>query len=156
MAFEILEHTADIRLLVKGKNLEELFKEALKGMAFIQKSNIRNSMLAGRQEVSKNKRLIEIQSPDKTALLVDFLSEALVQSQINKEVYADVKFLEFSEINPEAVPQNAGRYGARLKAEIYGNPVESFDEDIKAVTYHEAEIKQNEKGEWETMLIFDI
>jgi len=29
-------------------------------------------------------------------------------------------------------------------------------EDIKAVTYHEAEVKKKKDGIWETMLIFDI
>lgn len=135
MPFEFLKHTADIRMLVKANNLEALFYEALKGMASIQKLNIKNQIL-------KSKRLAEIRSADKTALLVDFLSEVLAQSQINKEVYADVKFLEFSE--------------TKLKAEIYGAPIEAFDEDIKAVTYHEADIKQNKKGEWETIIIFDI
>lgn len=133
MAFEMLEHTADIRMLVKGKNLKELFREALRGMAEILKKGSVNK---------KIKREISTESPDKNALLIDFMNEVLYQSQINKEVYADVKFLEFSE--------------TKLKAEIYGAAVENFDEDIKAVTYHEAEIKQNEKGEWETIIIFDV
>lgn len=138
MSFEFLKHTADVRMLVKANDLEALFNEALKGMASIQKSNIKNQSVSWRTKT----RLIEIQSPDKTALLVDFLSEVLAQSQINKEVYVDVKFLEFSEIE--------------LKAEIYGVAIEAFDGDIKAVTYHEADIKQSEKGEWETIIIFDI
>ena len=124
---------------VRAGDLETLFRDALKGMTAIQ---IQNPIRQPADQTSKIKRLVKVQSPDKTALLVDFLSEVLAQSQINKEVYTDVKFLEFSE--------------TKLKAEIYGMPVENFDEDIKAVTYHEAEIKQNEKGEWETILVFDV
>ncbi len=120
---------------VRAGDLETLFRDALQGMTFVQIPNYK-------PQISISKKLIKIQSPDKTALLVDFLSEVLAQSQINKEIYADVKFLQFSE--------------TELKAEIYGVAVENFDEDIKAVTYHEADIKKNEKGEWETILVFDV
>lgn len=136
MAFKILEHTADIRMLVNGKSQEELFREALKGMMSVIKSEIKN--LKTRIE----KREIAVKADDRTALLVDFLSEVLALSQINGEIYTEVNFSEFSE--------------KELRAELNGFKAKNFDEDIKAVTYHEAEIKQNEKGEWETTLIFDI
>lgn len=35
MSFEFLKYTADIRMLVKAGDLKGLFKEALKGMAFM-------------------------------------------------------------------------------------------------------------------------
>jgi SHS2 domain-containing protein len=41
-------------------------------------------------------------------------------------------------------------------ATIKGNRVSYFDEDIKAVTYHEAAVKQNNEGQLETVIIFDI
>ena len=34
--------------------------------------------------------------------------------------------------------------------------VDAFDEDIKAVTYHEANIEENEEGVLQTTIIFDI
>jgi len=43
-----------------------------------------------------------------------------------------------------------------IEVKVFGRKVEEFEEDIKAVTYHEAEVKKNEKGEYETMLVFDI
>jgi len=137
MTFKILEHTADIRLLVKGKSPEELFREALRGMMSIASASaIKN------QKIKAEKREISVRANDRTALLVDFLSEVLVLSQINKEIYTEAYFNEFSE--------------KELCAELDGFKVKNFGEDIKAVTYHEAEVKQNEKGEWETILIFDV
>ena len=62
------------------------------------------------------------------ALLVDFLSEILYQSQINKEIYNNVKFNKFTI--------------TELEAEIFGQKVERFGEDIKAVTYHNLDIHQ--------------
>ncbi len=43
-----------------------------------------------------------------------------------------------------------------LEAEIFGQKVERFGEDIKAVTYHDLEIHQNTEGEWEATVLFDI
>lgn len=73
---------------------------------------------------------------------MDFLSEVLYQSQINHAVFPEVKFLKFSDIE--------------LEAEIFGSEVDIFDEDIKAVTYHELEIKKSPSGGFETIIVFDI
>lgn len=135
--FEILEHTADLRIKVWGKTKEELFKNALRGMTHVQKpeSRIKNHK-------SRIVKTIAIESADLTALLIDFLSEALTQSQINRAVFYNVKFLKFSDTS--------------LEAKIEGIEVDEFDEDIKAVTYHEAEVKQNPEGVYETKIVFDI
>ena len=61
---------------------------------------------------------------------------------VNEEIYNEVKFLEFSE--------------TKLKAKIYGQKVDEFDEDIKAVTYHEVEIIKNDKGGFEAVIVLDI
>lgn len=134
-SYKILGHTADIRLRVEASTLQELFEAAIEGMSHIMKPSIVSTE-------EKIKRTIETQSPDTTALLIDFMSEVLYQSHANKEIYTEIRFSEFSE--------------TALKAEIYGQKVDEFDEDIKAVTYHEAEVIKNEEGKHETMIIFDI
>lgn len=132
--YQMLGHTADIRLKIEASTLEELFSVALEGMnAIIKKESVSDG---------GSKKMIEIKSVDATALLIDFLNEVLYQSHSNGELYIRVDFLEFSD--------------TVLKAEIYGNKVKEFDEDIKAVTYHEAEIIKNEKGDYETIIVFDI
>lgn len=136
MPYKFLKHTADLRMEIKGRTTEELFKEALSGMIAVLKAP------GIKYQVSSVKRSVKVRSADKTALLVDFLNEALAQAQINKEIYTGVSFVKFSE--------------HELEAELVGAPVESFAEDIKAVTYHEADVKENEKGEWEATLILDI
>lgn len=132
--YQMLGHTADIRLKIEASTLEELFSVALEGMnAIIKKESVSDG---------GSKKMIEIKSVDATALLIDFLNEVLYQSHSSGELYIRVDFLEFSD--------------TVLKAEIYGNKVKEFDEDIKAVTYHEAEIIKNEKGDYETIIVFDI
>jgi len=60
---------------------------------------------------------------------VDFLSEVLYLTQVNKEVYNDVKFSKFND--------------KQLEAELIGNKIESFGEDIKGVTYHGLKIDRS-------------
>ena len=131
-----LGHTADVRLQVEGDTLKELFTAAVEGMAAIIKND----------SCEENENHIEesilISSLDSTKLLIDFLSAILTKSHINETIYCRAEFHELSENN--------------VKATIYGHKVEDFDEDIKAVTYHEADIQKNEKGNFETIILFDI
>lgn len=135
--FEILEHTADLRLYASGKIKEELFSNMLLGMSEIIKHRE-----PGKEEDLPKREKISIDSADLNALLVDFLSEVLYLSNIHKTVYRKINFESFSDTN--------------LAGEIFGRKVEGFDEDIKAVTYHQLEIKQGEDGYWEGTVIFDI
>jgi SHS2 domain-containing protein len=43
-----------------------------------------------------------------------------------------------------------------IEGEVEGYKIESFSEDIKAVTYHESYIKQTVNNLWEALVIFDI
>lgn len=132
--YEILEHTADLKIRAYGRDLPGLFSNALKGMF----EAIRPTTKKEKKEI---KRDIEIESVDREALLVDFLSEALYLSDINNETYLAVEFSEFGD--------------NRLKGKISGFEVSGFDEEIKAVTYHGVKIE--EKGDrWEATVLFDI
>lgn len=135
MPYEVIAHTADLRLKVRGTDPEDLFREALKGMMGVLKADTKHMPTPVRQTVA-------IEAADRTALLVDFLSAALSRAQISREVYTDVQFRHFTE--------------RALEAELIGAKVSEFDEDIKAVTYHEADVRKNERAEWETTLVFDI
>lgn len=138
-SYEFIGHTADIRMLVEGETLAELFEAAFLGMA---------ALLGGETCINSNEkeclisREIALSSANATTLLVDFLSEVLTASYEERAIFCEVEFLEITE--------NA------VKAKIRGKKILAFKEDIKAVTYHEAEVKQNAKGYWETMIIFDI
>lgn len=132
--YKILEHKADFKIQACGKTKEELFLNVLLGM----EKNMKPEILDREQA----KRKIGIISLDLPALLVDFLSEALYLIQVNKEVYNDVKFIKFSD--------------KELEAELSGQKVERFGEDIKAVTYHDLDVHQDKEGAWEATVLFDI
>ena len=134
MRYEILEHKADLKIRAFGKTKEELFLNLLFGMTESMKPEIETG--------TRIKREIKIESLDLPTLLVDFLSEVLYLSQINKEIYNDVKFRKFLD-----------NY---LEGELIGQKIKRFGEDIKAVTYHNLEINQNKDGTWEIVVLFDI
>lgn len=135
MPYKIISHTGDLRIVVTGKTIRELFSSALRGMmSYMSPGITKNSKPV--------QRSIFMKSPDKVTLLVDFLNEVLSLSQIYKEAYYKIKFNKITE--------------TKVEAKILGKRVKSFNEDIKAVTYHEADIQKNKKGEWQTTLVFDI
>jgi len=131
--FEILPHRADLKIKAFGKDKKELFLNALIAMTKSQKTKKLKEQI---------KRKIKINSPDLPALLVDFLSEVLYLSQVNKEVYSGVIFKKFTD--------------REIEGELIGQKVERFGEDIKAVTHHNLDIRQLSDGFWEANVLFDI
>lgn len=135
MRYKILSHTADLRVKVFGRTEEELFQNAAFALARVLVSEKQKKLLRGYEKIA-------VQGNNINELLVNFLNEVLTQSQINKKLYERVKILKFSPIN--------------LEAHIFGMPVDSFNEDVKAVTYHKVDIQKNKRGIFETTVIFDI
>ena len=132
--FEILEHKADLKIRAFGKTKAELFLNMLLGMIESQKPEIK--------ENQKIKREIKIKSLDIEALLVDFLSEVLYLTQVNREIYNDIKFTKFTD--------------TELEGELIGQKIERFGEDIKGVTYHDLDIDQKENSVWKATVLFDV
>ncbi len=133
MKYEVLSHTADLKIKAYGKDEKELFSNALLGMSENMKPELKEE---------KSEREIEVASLDKAALLVDFLNEVLYLSQTNKEAFFKVDFSEFSETS--------------LKGRISGKKAKKFGEDIKAATYHNLNIRQKQNKLWEATILFDI
>jgi SHS2 domain-containing protein len=135
--YELIPHTADTRVAATGDTLPELFLAALEAMNEV----IREGGCTGRDELTLS-RTVEISSYDTTALLIDFLSEALTLSHIDNALYCDAEFVELGE--------------TALVARLRGVPVDRFDVDVKAVSYSEAEVERDESGQYRTSVVFDI
>ena len=67
--FEILPHTADLRLKVTSDSLHGIYDSALDGMNSILKNNLTDNDVETR--LTEN---INIESLDESMLLIDFLS----------------------------------------------------------------------------------
>jgi len=151
--YQILEHKADLKIKAFGKNREELFlnmflgmNESLKPVIGKTEEKIRTPRFSREpcfpRRARKIKREIQIKSLDLPVLLVDFLSEVLYLIQVNREIYNDIKFKKLTK--------------TELEAEIFGQKVERFGEDIKAVTYHALDVYQRKDRDWEATVLFDI
>lgn len=132
--YEILEHKADLKIRVFGKTKKELFLNAVLAMA--------SGLRPENRKQKTESRKIKIKSSNLETLLVDFLSEVLYLVQVNKEIYINVEFNKFS--------------GNEIEAELSGQKVERFGEDIKAVTYYNLDVRQRDDDNWEAIILFDI
>jgi SHS2 domain-containing protein len=136
-SYKILPHTADVRLLLTSDNLPDLFKAGLDGMNHIIKNDF-----SDKDSLMQFREVIQVESVDSSMLLVDFLSEILTLSHQHKAIYHEAEFTRFEENS--------------LAANLKGDMVDGFDEDIKAVTYNETQISKNKKEQYETIIVFDI
>lgn len=134
MPYKINERITDIRIAVRGQNLEQFFTDAFLGVMYTMKP-------AQKFAPEKVEREMSLESIDTTALLVDFLNETFFLAKTNKEFYTHAVFYK---IQPTS-----------LRVKIFGIFVESFRGDIGNLDYHDAEVRQLEGGVWETEIVFD-
>lgn len=143
--YEIVPHTADLKIYAYGITFEELFRNALKGMFSSIKP--RSASITYNDDTPTIKqftteRAIAVHSTDRETLLIDFLSECLYLSDTHNEAYFDARFTTFDE--------------AELSGTIFGVKIEGFEVvEIKAVTYHDLAFEQID-GVWRATIVFDI
>jgi SHS2 domain-containing protein len=132
--FELLEHTGDAKLRVWAGTPGGLFVCAAEGMM--------NYLFGERLATTRPEQTerIQIDAPDREALLVDWLSELLYRATSGHHAYVDFRVIEISE--------------RRLVASARIASAEASDE-IKAVTHHELSIRRRNGG-WEANVVFDI
>lgn len=134
---EILTHTADAKVRITSETLPSLFRLSLESLNQLLCPNFDHSSYQ-----PTIKEIIELEAADTTTLLIDFLSELLTLSQIHKAIFYEFTIDRMTDYT--------------LSGTLSGSAVDAFQEDVKAVTYHEADVKVNEQGDWETVIIFDI
>ena len=138
--FEILEHTADIGLIAYGKNKEQVFINAAKGMFEI--------IAGGTKNLKENfYDKIKLEADNLEGLLFAWLNELLYISETKLVILNkfEIKDLSNNKIGAEVRGMKINQLGCKIKKEI------------KAVTYHRLEIKKDEVSElWSAQVIFDI
>lgn len=138
--WEHYEHTADIGIRGYGETLEEAF-EAVAIALFDVMVNV--------EKVEKKEvREIEVEGEDLYSLLYNFLEELLILHDTEGLVFRDFEV---------KIEKTEGGY--KLKAKAYGEKLSEKHEpkeEVKAITYHDMEIKQLPSGEWMAQLVPDI
>jgi SHS2 domain-containing protein len=133
--FEEVAHTADIEIRVWGSDMVSIFRQAAAGM--IQLLGVED--LEG--GISSVKQTIKLEAMDYEGLLILFLEELLYRLTEDYMMYEVGKLTISSEFS--------------LKAQLKGTQIKSFQRDIKAVTYHNLNIKTTKSG-YEVNIVFDI
>ena len=143
--FEQLDHTADIKVRVYGASVKELFRNAVIGMFQVVRPVAPGCRVENDLVVCKSlpiSRDVSLSSIDQSALLVDFLSDILALSDIHNEAYFDATIKELTD--------------TQISATVHGVQITGFEVvELKAVTYHECEIKKDTDG-WQVDIVFDI
>lgn len=137
--FEIILQEDTVCLHAKGKNLKELFRNALRGLTMF----IKPDALAQNRKEKKEKRLIAVEAVDIHSLLIEFLTQVVAQAELHGLAFTNVIF--------KTLGDNF------LEAELFGIAAGEFEKEIKAVSYSAVDIKRNEEsGLYETTLVFEI
>jgi len=129
---EELEHTADWALRVWAPDLPGLFAEAARGMYHLM------GVAAGAQAFEP--RTIEAAGMDAETLLVDFLTELLLLGE-EEGLMVEMEGVEIE--------------GFRLNLEAWPHHIRSQQKEIKAVTFHNLEVRRAAGG-FETTIVFDV
>ena len=134
--YEILEHTADIRIRVLGNSLNDLFINAALAMFDI---------LAEKEHSEKTavKALILQEAIDIEELFINWLNELLSLSAEKEVIFSEFKINKLTNTS--------------LDIECFGASASSYriNTEIKAATYHGLKMQKNDKG-WEAEVIFDV
>jgi SHS2 domain-containing protein len=133
--FEEVAHTADLEIRVWGKDMVSVFRQAAAGM--VQLLGVED--LEG--GISSVKQNITLEAMDYEGLLILFLEELLYRLTEDYMMYEVGKLTISSEFT--------------LKAQLKGTQIKSYQRDIKAVTYHNLNIKSTASG-FEVNIVFDI
>ncbi len=131
--YQEIEHTADWELHVWAPDLGALFEQAALGMSALSGTRL--------QDKPRLFRSLELSAKDLESLLVSFLEELLFlseQEQIGFDVFDSIKL-------------NNNRVQLRLE----GAPILSQSKEIKAVTYHNLQIRETVQG-YEVNIVFDV
>lgn len=136
-AYEVIDHTADVGIVVRASTLPELFETAAEGMCafLIDPLTVENRAWRERR----------VEADDLAGLLVAWLNDLLV-------------LLSAEEFVPKVfVVDEVGEH--RLRATVHGEPVDParhhFRLDVKAATYHALDVRREEHG-WTARIIFDV
>jgi len=143
VAYEFTSHTADVAVELRAPSREALFAEAL--VAFTDTVTDPEAVAPAEEHG------LAAEAEDLEALMVEWLGELVYRF--------DVDGLLFREAEVEIGKREGG--GLRLMARARGEP---YDEErhplkvqVKGITYHELEVREEEGGAgWFGRVVFDI
>lgn len=135
--YELIEHTADICVRVKGRDLKDLFKKS--GLLIFQISSQKREAKYKKQY----KLSIILKADNLEELFINWLNELLSLSSAKGLIFEDFKINKIDKSSLEA---------AAMGSDIRNYKVNT---EIKAATYHELKLQEVKSG-WQAEVIFDV
>lgn len=128
--YRILDHPADLGIEARGKTLAEAFEQAARGLTsvIVDPDSIR----------LVESRPVSIEAGDRQQLLVRWLTEVLYLYDGLNFAPGDFKIERLSSHLLEA----------QVRGEWFDRRRHSVRLDVKAVTYHQLEIRRRSQGHW--------
>jgi SHS2 domain-containing protein len=131
--YEEVEHAADWEFRVRGDDLPELFVNAAYAICGLKEG-------APREELTRSYEL-NVEGVDCESLLVNWLNDVLFVEESEQVQCRSFEILELDE--------------TRLRARVQGVPLQDRQRRIKAVTFHNLEVKRMADG-WEASIVVDV
>lgn len=138
--YKLLDHTADVLLLVWGRTRKELFGNAVTAMFDVMVDIPGNDNIKTFEE-----KTVKITGNDLEDTLINFLREALYL--FNGQCWL-VRGCEPLELTGKNIV-------ARFQGETYNRQKNPLKTEIKAVTYHCLNINRSNKS-WQAKVVFDV
>ncbi len=136
--FEMLSHTADIAVLVRGRDMAELLSNAARALYA--------AMLPAETEIrSTVTRTIRIDSVDADTLLVDWVNELIYQIDAEHMVFSRFRFPSLGD----------DRLEAECGGELLDHSRHRLTREVKAATYHMSHIECTDNG-LEARIVLDV
>ncbi len=137
MAYELIDHTADIGICVTESTVKDLFEISALAM-FEQIADTTN--LAG-----SHTKDIHVKGIDRPDLLINWLRELLWCWTIDNCLVSRVVINDMDN----------DHLSARIAYDEFDPQTHEILKDIKAVTYHGVSVDQTDAG-WQATIIFDV
>jgi SHS2 domain-containing protein len=141
--YKFIEHTADVKVRCWGKNLEEAFSQAALSLMATISPNLEKID-------QKIEREIKIESEDKYALCLDFLTEFLYIFDVDELIFSNiaVKSIRLKE-------ESKYQLEALVKGEKFNKNRHEIGIEVKAITYSFMNIEEK-KDKVTIDIVFDI
>ncbi len=135
--YRIVDHTADFGLEIFGRSASDLFEQAARALT---------DLLTDPAVLTEQRRhTLDIEGSDWEDLLINWLRELLYLYNGENQFVAGVDVIS---IEPT-------RLRAEVATEDYRMGHHEIRNEIKAVTYHQLEVRTDDDG-WRARVIFDV
>lgn len=138
--FKLLDHTADLAIFVHAKSLAELFANCALALKEISIRGETNNFINSD---------VEVNAYSMEELLVNFLSEINHFIIMKRKVINKINTISIKSLRDNKV------LSSTIQFEIFNPDFHQFKKEIKAITFHQLKINNNDTG-YSVVITLDV